>query len=360
LEVEEMSTQSIAIPYEKQSDPQTLRDCGAACLSMVYKSFGVDISPSQIWPLVAKPNRFGSVASTTHLMALHALKQGLSAIAIQARHPIQVLRLCQENGIRAILNHRPHPGAVNGHFTVLLDIDDKYVVLNDPALGPSRRLSHAELMQLWQPQSSASEILGNVVIGIAAAPPALRACEFCPTVIPAKVDCPRCNKAVCLGPAALLGCIRDGCIARMWNYIACPSCDFVWSFNEAGTSVGDLPRPAVLADAPSIPQPPNLDQLLAGLDVFCAQLLRVSGAEHHSDLTTQLDFIRSSKESLKAAQAKDVAGCKVRVDHFAAFVEESKKNAEAQQRREQELSAPPPPLDANALGQALLKNLWFQ
>src|SRR5580658_4353174 len=104
-----MTAPSIAIPYEKQSDLQTNRGCGAACLSMVYRSFGKEVPQAEIWPLIAKKNRFGSIASTTHLMALHAIGQGLSAVVIQARHSLQVLRLCREAGIRAILNLRARP-----------------------------------------------------------------------------------------------------------------------------------------------------------------------------------------------------------------------------------------------------------
>src|SRR5580692_8645390 len=120
-----MAALSVAIPFETQENLQTNRGCGAACLSMVYKSFGKDVPQSEIWPLIAKQNRFGSIASTTHLMALHAIGQGLNAVVIQARHPIQVLRLCREAGIRAILNHRPRPDVATGHYTVLVDIDDK-------------------------------------------------------------------------------------------------------------------------------------------------------------------------------------------------------------------------------------------
>src|SRR5277367_3189693 len=103
-----MTASSIAIPYEKQADPQA-RGCGAACLSMVYRSFGKEVPQAEIWPLIAKPNRFGAVSSTTHLMALHAINQGLSAVVIQARHALQVLRLCREADIRAILNQRARP-----------------------------------------------------------------------------------------------------------------------------------------------------------------------------------------------------------------------------------------------------------
>ena len=355
-----MSASPVVIPYEKQDDPQVNRGCGAACLSMVYKSFGKEVPQAEIWPLIAKKNRFGSVASTTHLMALHAINQGFSAIVIQARHPLQVLRICREAGIRAILNQRPRADVATGHYTVLVDLDDKTVVVHDPAAGPSRRMSHAELMQLWQPQSSASEITGNVVIGIAADPATIPACEFCHTAMPAKVDCPKCGKAVSLSPAAALGCIRDGCIARMWNFVACPSCDFMWSFNEAGTSTGDLPRAAAANEGSPLPAPPDLDKAFAQLDQFCAHMLSLPGAENHPDLKAQVDFIQGNKDKVRLAQAGELMGIKARLDRLAAANEESKKTVEADRKRREELNAPPPPLDGNALGQALLKNLGFK
>src|SRR5580658_6944939 len=177
-----------AIPFESQDDPHTNRGCGATCLAMVYKSLGKDAQQAEIWPLIAKPNRFGVVSSTTHLMALHAVSQGLSALVIQARHGLQVLRLCREHGICAILNQRPSPEAATGHYTVLVDIDDKTVVVHDPAHGPIRRMTHSELTHLWQPSSPNSEITGNVLIAIAADPARIPECVFCHTAIPPAMD----------------------------------------------------------------------------------------------------------------------------------------------------------------------------
>jgi hypothetical protein len=349
----------VSIPFEKQSDPQATRGCGAACLSMVYKSFGKDVPQAEIWPLIAKQNRFGSIASTTHLMALHAISQGFSAVAIQARHPLQVLRLCREAGIRAILNQRIRPDDSTGHYTVLVDIDTKSVVLHDPSLGPLRRLSHDELLQLWLPQSANSEILGNVVIGIAAEPVAIPTCEFCHTAIPSKMDCPKCKNAVSLAPATLLGCIRDGCIARMWNYVACPTCDFMWSFNEAGASIGDVPHAAASPDS-GAPALPDLDKAFAQLDQFCAHLLTVPGALAFPDLKLQIDFLQASKDKLRLAQAEELGAIKARLDRLAAAGEEKALRKEAERKKHEEANAPPTPLDGNALGAALLKNLGFK
>src|SRR5215467_10637735 len=209
-----MSGAARSIPYEGQSDLQTNRGCGAVCLSMVYGSFGKEVPQAEIWPAIAKQNRFGSLASTTHLMAQDASNRGFRAVAIQARHPLHVLRLCRAAGIRAILNPRVKRDSTAGHYTVLVDIDAKDVVVHDPLFGAARRLSHAELLELWLPQVPNSEIAGAVLIALAApGPPAIAACEFCHTPMPLTVGCPRCGKPTGLQPGEALGCIREGCVA---------------------------------------------------------------------------------------------------------------------------------------------------
>jgi hypothetical protein len=352
-----MTASTLKAPHERPDVPAS-RGCGAACLSMVYKSFGKTIPESEIWPLIAKPNRFGSVSSTTHLMARHAISQGFSAVAIQARHPIQVLRRCREAGIRAILNHRVHPVASSGHYSFLADIDDKNVVLHDPLFGLPRRLAHADIMQLWQPQSSNSEIFGNVIIGIGR-PQAALTCEFCHTTIPSNVDCPSCKKAVALEPGAMLGCIRDGCIARMWNYICCPSCDFLWSFNKAGPSNGEPPRP-VAAAASSVVRTVNFEKLFVEIDKFCAYAFAQPAAANHAELKQQLDFLAGTKEKVLLAQAESTARIKARHDQLDASREAMKKKEEARRQEAEERSKPLPPLDGNAIAHALLKNLGFE
>ncbi len=354
-----MSTPSPSIPYEKQTDPQSNRGCGAACLSMVYRSFGKEVPQATIWPLIVKQNRQGSIASTTHLMAQHAAGQGFAAIAIQARHPLQVLRLCRDSGIRAILNHRLQPDSPAGHYTVLVDVDDHYVVLHDPFFGPARRVPHQELLDLWQPKSSSSEILGNMLIGISDERKPTPACEFCHTEVPSKVDCPRCKKAVSLDPGSLLGCVRDGCIARMWNYVCCPSCDFMWSFSEAGVSTAAFP-PSPGSPAGKTPEPVKLDALFIEIDRFCNHIASRPAAAGHTDLQAQLEFIRGTKDRLRTAQVEQRSLLQAHVDRLAAFAAESHARHQAHEKKLQEMNAPTSGLDGEALSDALLKNLGFK
>jgi Papain-like cysteine protease AvrRpt2 len=358
--------EATVIPYERQSDPQTTRMCGAACLSMVYRSFGKEVPQTEIWPAIAKPNRFGSVSSTTHLMAQDALNRGFGAVAIQARRPLQVLRLCRDFGLRAILNHRLRGDVPTGHYSVMVDINDNDVVLHDPLLGPSRRLTLVELLELWLPYRADSEIVGNVLIAVGAqgATP-VEACELCGTSIPLNVECPRCKKPVDLQPGAVLGCIKDACIARMWNCICCPICDCVLTFSlqppHAGAPAGILAASRTATPdtkgASSSPAALDVNKLFGEMDKFCAHVLGIPAAANHPEIKKQLDYLAASKEKFKLAYTEQLARGTMLKAQFAALTKAAKEQEETHLKKIEELNTPSPPLDGDALGRALLKNL---
>ncbi len=355
-----MSTPAmIPIPYEKQSLESNGRTCGAACLSMAYRSFGTTVPQTEIWPLIAKANRFGQLSSTTHLMVQDALNRGLSAVALQARHPLQVLRICRASGTRAILNHRVRRESASGHYSLLVDIDNRNVVLHDPLLGEARRVSHAELMELWLAPVPESEITRGVVIALAPSrPPITSSCEFCHTQLPVAAACPRCGNPTNLRPAEVLGCIRDGCIARMWNWICCPKCDYVFNW-ETGRPTADAP--AVRPPMPAAPSGPvrnvDLAKLFAAMDKFTGHVLSIPAAAINPDIRKQLEFVAASKEKFRAAHAAEMARRTAVVAQITTLAEKHKQQKEAQLKKMQELDAPPAPLDGNAIGRDLLRNL---
>lgn len=369
------ATAVTAVPFERQSDPQTRRDCGAACLSMVYGSFGRNVPPIEIWPAISKPNHFGAVSSTTHLMAQDALNRGFCAVAIQARHPLQALRVCRDSAIRAILNLRPTDDSPAGHYAVLVEVEDHHVVLHDPFYGPSRQVPGAELLDLWQPRLPNSEIAGNVLIGIAAQPTSITSCWLCHAPTPSHVGCPNCKMPVGLQPGALLGCTNNDCIVRMWNTIYCPSCDFPFTFSlqapPAGATASSLPNGLGHPDFPS-PLPPeaqaapasaddpfNLNRAFAELDKFCSRILSFPAAANHPEIKKQLDLITTCKVKLKLAQTEELVHRKARQAQLANMLKTAKQNEEAHRKKMEELNKPSPPLDGDALGRALLKNLGF-
>jgi len=346
------ASEASTIPYERQEDLQTNRMCGAASLSMVYRSFGQTVPQAEIWARISKHNRTGSLASTTYLMAQDALHRGFSALAIQAKHPLQVLRLCRENGVRAVLNHRLKADSPAGHYTVLVDVDPECVVLHDPFFGPSRRLAHAELLELWLPRYANTEITGNMIIGVAAQPSTVPPCRLCGAVIPPKADCPNCEKPVSLQPASILGCTGAGCPARMWNYVCCPFCNHTWNLSSESRE----PRGA--ASGPSASNAAlDLGNLFGELDKFLNHILSFPAAAANPDIRQQIDFINASKEQLKLAQTEDVARRRVSQTEAEQREQKFKQDEDALLKKKEEIQKPSPPADGNALGQSLLKDL---
>jgi predicted double-glycine peptidase len=356
-----MSASPIVIPYEKQVDPQTNRGCGAACLSMVYRSLGKEVPQAEIWPAIAKKNRFGSVASTSHLMALDAAKRGFAAVAIQARHSLQVLRLCRGAGVRAILNHRAGKDSASGHYSVFVDMDDKVVVLHDPFYGPSRSLPHEELLELWRPRTTESEIIGFGLIAIADPnAPSVSACEFCHSPMPLKVGCPRCKQPVGLRPSVPLGCINNACIARMWNYVSCPSCDYTWNFSVDASAVTSAPPPDPAAEKADKPEPLSMAAAFAEMSKFCDQILAIPAAAQNPDIRKQIDALAAVKDQLVLSRAEALFHLKVQEDRMAAMKESAKAGEDAHRQKMDAANQPAPRLDGGALAAALMKNLGFK
>jgi hypothetical protein len=375
-----MSASALAIPYEKQFDPSSTRTCGAACLSMIYRSFGQEVPQRLIWPLIAEKNRFGSIASTTHLMTADALTRGFYAVAIQARQPLQVLRLCRDSGIRAILNHRFKPDSPAGHYSVLVDIDSTHVTLHDPYFGPSRRLTHAEILDLWHPRVTNSEIVGNMLIGIAEEPLDAASCQTCQAALLPRVACPKCKNPTLLQPGVMLACMNNGCPERLWNYVCCPTCDLTWSFQVepplpglAAAAAPILAQPASTApptpqasSAPPIPaaglageDPLQLTRLFGEIEKFFNHILTLPAAAEHPDIKKYMATIAASKEKLTLAVAESSANLKLHDANLAALAQASKQRQEAHQKRLDALKQPLAPLNGDDLARALLKNLGF-
>jgi Papain-like cysteine protease AvrRpt2 len=343
------STLAAAIPYERQDDPRTNRTCGAASLSMVYRSFGKAIPQAEIWSRISKQNHLGSLAGATYLMTQDALNRGFASVALRARHPLQALRLCQDKGIRAILSYRLQKDSATGHYSVLVEIDGEDVVLHDPYFGPSRRLSHAALLELWQPTFPRSEITGGMLIGIADRTATLPPCRICGALVPPAVVCPICNKSVPLQPAALLGCVEVDCPERMWNLVCCPFCDHTWSFGSRPSSEAASGEPrSLLAD---------LGPVFAEMDKFASLLRSTPGVADNAKVREQLDLLLASKENLRLAQSEVVANRAAQSSWLSELRLKCQADEKELRRRKSEIEAPAPPPDGDALAAALVKRL---
>jgi iron-sulfur cluster repair protein YtfE (RIC family) len=103
----------------------------------------------------------------------------------------------------------------------------------------------------------------------------------------------------------------------------------------------------------------NLNQVFSELDKFCAALLSIPAAANHPDVKRQIDFITAGKQRLKLAQVEQAANINAGRERLAALAQATQQRQEAHAKRVEELNTPSSPLDGDALGRALLKNLGF-
>jgi hypothetical protein len=210
------------IPYERQRDIGGNQMCGAAALCMVYRSLGVDCIQSELWRAVAAGNQ----RARTRLIAADCLERGFDALIVRAREPWDTLRVCVRGAIRVILNHRGGLGSSQGHYSVLVALDDDRAMIHDPKAGPSRPLRRSELLNLWLPNGPRSEITDRILVAIAHRSSATACqCPCCQAGIPDSTRCPQCNTVIRLQPATVLGCTGPDCPGRLWDSIYCPQCD---------------------------------------------------------------------------------------------------------------------------------------
>ena len=352
-----MATTGQVIPFIKQFGNPGERTCGAACLSMVYGSLGLSVPQEEIWPRISRPNPFGSMASTTHLMARDAIERGFQALVIQAKHPLRALQVCHDRGIRVILNHRLTADSPVGHFSVLAGIEQSDVLLHDPMAGPLRRLNFSELLDLWRAGMPISETIGNVLIGIGPKDeaPAREPCPICKLTVPAEVKCPKCGKPVTLQPAAVLGCVAESCGSRMWSYLCCPECDCTWAFHGKadGPAAGEKGPPTSEDD------PLSVDRLFAEIGKAFSHVMSDPVLSKNEEVLKQIELIQEQKEPLRMSLAEAEANRKARRDQLAVMTETAQMNSALHQKRAEEAARESPPLDGDALGIALLRNLGF-
>jgi len=160
--------------------------------------------------------------------------------------------------------------------------------------------------------------------------------------------------------------MNQNCIARMWSYICCPTCDFMVESGSQPAAAGAMgsagaadasPDTAAAGDAT---EPASLIQMFEALDKFVDHVKRVPGIATDAEIQQQLQILTGSRVAAKLALAEAAVHTQVHKNQLDAFAQAAKERAEAHQRRMQEVNPPSPSLDGNALGQALLKNLGFK
>jgi hypothetical protein len=289
------------IPYERQGDPTSNRLCGAAALCMVYRSFGISAAQAELAPILRGPGTSATASARSYLLAQDALSRGLNAVVFRVRDPLTSLRQSQRPPVRMILNHRLHAESSSGHFSVLVRVGEREVIVHDPQRGPDIRLSLTELAELWRPMGGSSEVAGNVLVAIARGSRTTSTpCPRCSSTLPDVLVCPGCRKPFPVQPTAVLGCRDPSCPERRWEVLFCPHCD---------TSVAEVGAANSLAGEPPAAQsdPLRLEELNQALDTFVAMLIRASDGNPPVALQNHIATIQRSQAQMLIFQKSEAA-----------------------------------------------------
>ena len=107
------------------------------------------------------------------------------------------------------------------HATVMVDVTDTEVIVNDPALKPSRHIGKDTFLYLW----AGGKEKKFELVAVSDKKSDAYKCRVCGKPIPDYIICPKCKKKVPLEPKIILGCMDDKCPGRTWQLIYCPYCE---------------------------------------------------------------------------------------------------------------------------------------
>jgi predicted double-glycine peptidase len=124
--------------------PQTEALCGGAAAAMLFRYWGEPhASVQQFAPLVDR--RAGGIADAVLIDAIrqrHWIAERLDGSMETLRREVAARRPSM-----LLIEDRPQ----RYHYVVIVGIDDRGVIVHDPAWGPSRRLSFEKLQTVWKP-----------------------------------------------------------------------------------------------------------------------------------------------------------------------------------------------------------------
>lgn len=209
--------------------------CGAACLVMVFRSFNITCSQSDLWGKIKFPDGKGGFYGKSHKLCLVSFQNNLYSLCLRVKDPIKTLKLCHEYSLRVILGHRPNESSMEGHFTTFTKIQGDSVYVNDPELGASggrgKELKSSEILKLMD--GSGNELPKNLLLIISDQSFDNFQCLTCSIPVASSINCPQCSNQIVLQPAKVFGCLVPTCPSSMVEELVCPYCDNRLSFRIA-------------------------------------------------------------------------------------------------------------------------------
>lgn len=136
-----MNLPMLRVPYFKQD---TTHSCGAATLQMVFKFYGKTHSESDLAEKLGTKKDFG----TSHQAMIDLARSENFMVYETNKATVGEIKDLVLKGIPVIVNFI-EPSNDDGHYAVVVGIDDQRVVLNDPWNGKGFKMHISDFKKRW-------------------------------------------------------------------------------------------------------------------------------------------------------------------------------------------------------------------
>lgn len=153
----------IQIPYVKQAKGSTM--CGLACAAMIFKFYKEKkIDQSIAFNEIKEISTLGRYYCKTHKISQYLTQSGLSCTVIRYTNLKDFLLFCNSNSIAPIINHRSFEDNIGGHFSVVKNVIQHSIIVNDPENKNRKIVSFSEILHAVDIKNHQDEIGGRVAI----------------------------------------------------------------------------------------------------------------------------------------------------------------------------------------------------
>lgn len=153
----------IPIPYIKQ--PKNSQKCGLACASMLLNHYvGKKIDQEVAFQQIKTTSELNRFYCKTHKISDYLTNAGLPSTVVRFLDLKLFISFCNENNIAPILNHRDLNNNIGGHFSVVKNITENILIINDPENKNITSVSIEKMVKHINKKGPYDEIGGNIAI----------------------------------------------------------------------------------------------------------------------------------------------------------------------------------------------------
>lgn len=152
----------LKVPLKRQNESMT---CGAACLEMVFRYYGVEITENDIASetKIQSPETDRVYIRTAHLVHF-AITRGFSAFHCCMTNTNELQKILDLEMPIIVLQRHSIEDQSFAHFRVVTGIENEHFIINDPEKDEEQMISKEEFYKLWKRQMNGENVQENMFI----------------------------------------------------------------------------------------------------------------------------------------------------------------------------------------------------